>query len=101
MYSVNNCTESPDQGSIKSSKNQNIDADCVTEGIVEGLHSSDISTTSKIFGDAHLNTTGFSIIQKTNMAARNVDKEIRDILDDIPNPKDVYAEEIGENVSFI
>jgi hypothetical protein len=44
---------------------------------------------------------GFSIIQKTNMAARNGDKEIRDILDDIPNPKDVYAEEIGENVSFI
>lgn len=101
VSSMDNCTESPDQGSVKSSENQNIDADCVTEGIAEGLHSSDISTTSRIFGDAHVNTAGFSIIQKTNMAARNGDKEIRDILDDIPNPKDVYAEEIGENVSFI
>lgn len=101
VSSMDDCTDSADLGSVKSSEYQNIDANCITEGIVEVLHSSDISTASRDFTDAHVNTTGFRIIQKTNMASRNGDQEIRDILDDIPYLKEGYAEEIDENVSFI
>lgn len=96
VSSMDDRTDSPDQGSVKSSDYQNIDASCVGESSAEVLHSSDISTTSKSFGDAHVNTTGFSIAQNIDMAARNSDN-----LDDSPNPKDGYAEETDETVSFL
>lgn len=96
VTSMDDCTDSADLVSVKSSEYQNIDANCITEGIAEVLHGSDIRTASRDFADAHVNTTGLTIIQKTNMAARNGDQEIRDILG-----MKGYAEEIGENVSFI
>lgn len=95
VSSMDDRTDFPDQGSVKSSDYQNIDANCVDDSCAEVLHSPDISTTSKSFGDAHVNTAGFSIDQNSDMAARNSDN-----LDDSLKSKDGYAEEIDENVPF-